>query len=158
MTPLECFRINSPNVIHEIIDGEAVLVRLDTGSYYSIDKAGAEIWSFIENGATVNQIIEEISNRYVGNHGDIQNGVNQIVSKLQQEGLIVPDKALKEENRRATQNPGAATAVINEHTEKPHFEVPTLHKYTDMEDLLLLDPIHDVDETGWPSTKPKTSN
>jgi hypothetical protein len=22
--------------------------------------------------------------------------------------------------------------------------------YTDMEELLLLDPIHDVDETGWP--------
>ena len=42
MTPLECFRINSPNVIREIIDCEAVLVRLDTGSYYSIDKAEHE--------------------------------------------------------------------------------------------------------------------
>ena len=23
-------------------------------------------------------------------------------------------------------------------------------RFTDMQDLLLLDPIHDVDETGWP--------
>jgi hypothetical protein len=25
--------------------------------------------------------------------------------------------------------------------------------YEDMQDLLLLDPIHDVDETGWPARK-----
>jgi hypothetical protein len=29
---------------------------------------------------------------------------------------------------------------------------PKLEKYTDMEDLLLLDPIHDVQEVGWPQT------
>jgi hypothetical protein len=28
-----------------------------------------------------------------------------------------------------------------------------LNKYTDMQDLLLLDPIHEVDAAGWPSTK-----
>jgi hypothetical protein len=31
--------------------------------------------------------------------------------------------------------------------------VPLLRKYTDMRDLLLLDPIHDVDEQGWPVRK-----
>jgi hypothetical protein len=25
-----------------------------------------------------------------------------------------------------------------------------LQKFTDMQDLLLLDPIHEVDESGWP--------
>jgi len=30
------------------------------------------------------------------------------------------------------------------------FRPPTVAVYSDMEDLLLLDPIHDVDETGWP--------
>jgi hypothetical protein len=33
------------------------------------------------------------------------------------------------------------------------FVAPVLHKHTDMQDLLLLDPIHEVDETGWPSVK-----
>ena len=35
-------------------------------------------------------------------------------------------------------------------TEKLGFEAPILQKYTDMQDLLLLDPIHEVDEAGWP--------
>lgn len=29
------FRINSPSVIGEIIDGEAIIVNLDSGAYYS---------------------------------------------------------------------------------------------------------------------------
>ena len=36
----------------------------------------------------------------------------------------------------------------------PAFVVPTLEKYTDMEALLLADPIHEVDEAaGWPKPK-----
>ena len=31
------------------------------------------------------------------------------------------------------------------------FDVPVLIAYTDMQDLLLADPIHDYDETGWPA-------
>ena len=30
---------------------------------------------------------------------------------------------------------------------------PKLTVYEDMQDLLLLDPIHDVDETGWPARR-----
>jgi hypothetical protein len=36
---------------------------------------------------------------------------------------------------------------------KSPFEMPKLSKYTDMEDLLALDPIHEVDEMGWPNAK-----
>jgi hypothetical protein len=31
------------------------------------------------------------------------------------------------------------------------FEPPKFAKYNDMQNLLLSDPIHDVDETGWPN-------
>jgi len=33
------------------------------------------------------------------------------------------------------------------------FSAPVLNAYTDMEELLLLDPIHDVDQAGWPMPK-----
>ena len=28
-----------------------------------------------------------------------------------------------------------------------------LHRYTDMADFMLVDPIHEVEETGWPNQK-----
>jgi hypothetical protein len=29
-----------------------------------------------------------------------------------------------------------------------------LHKFTDMQDLLLVDPVHDVGDAGWPHRPP----
>ena len=34
------------------------------------------------------------------------------------------------------------------------YAAPKLATYSDLQDLLLLDPIHDVDETGWPAARP----
>jgi hypothetical protein len=37
------------------------------------------------------------------------------------------------------------------------FHAPVLQVYSDMQDLLLLDPIHEVDATGWPMPAPAAS-
>jgi hypothetical protein len=37
------------------------------------------------------------------------------------------------------------------------FRVPVLNRYSDMADMLLLDPVHDVEESGWPVPKPPHS-
>jgi hypothetical protein len=137
------FRINSPNVIHEIIDGEAVLVNLQTGSYYSIDKVGAVVWDYVEKGLSINQIVEMIAGRYEGEPTQIDQGIQQLFTQLQNEQLIVPIETPPAN--------GHTPALDGTGQDKPLFETPALHKYTDMEDLLLLDPIHDVDETGWPN-------
>lgn len=146
------FQVNSPNVIHEIIDGEVVLINLETGSYYSIDKVGAVIWEYIGRGLSSNQIVEAIIQQYDGEQADIAAGIHRLFDSLQAEQLIVPGDA----NSISDNMPN-----INEGTngqDKSSFEAPDLHKYTDMEDLLLLDPIHDVDESGWPNTNPNNTS
>lgn len=140
------YQPNSPHVIHEVIDGEAVLISMETGSYYSIDNVGATIWSCIESGLGISQIVEAISNQYVGDRAQIENGVDQLISQLLEEHLIVPAELPQE-----SQNIRSAGGNVQT---KPQFEMPVLHKYTDMEDLLLLDPIHEVDESGWPAKAP----
>lgn len=145
------YRVNSPNVIHEIIDGEAVLVNLESGSYYSIDSVGAVVWDYLEQGLSPSQIVEAIAAQFAGESAAIAAGVEQLLAELQAEQLIVPGDAIAANGHSAAVN-GAANG-----TAKPLFEAPVLHKYTDMEDLLLLDPIHDVDESGWPNTNPNNA-
>jgi len=149
MNSYSCFRVNNPNVIHEVIDGEVVIVNLNTGNYYSIDKLAVDIWTFIDSGAALGQIADAIADRYDGNRKDIENGINQLVNQLVEEGLIVLDKVRKP-NGEIT----SSRTAVRAQPEKLRFEEPLLNKYTDMEALLLLDPIHDVDETGWPNTNP----
>jgi DNA-binding NarL/FixJ family response regulator len=145
------YQVNSPNVIHEIIDGEAVLVNMANGSYYSIDSVGAVVWDYIEKGLSGSQIVEAISDQYAGEQAEIATGIEQLIGDLEAEQLIVAAESTTN-NYKA-----AAESQANPLQNKPKFVPPILNKYTDMEDLLLLDPIHDVDETGWPSTNPQNT-
>jgi Coenzyme PQQ synthesis protein D (PqqD) len=139
------FRVNTPMVTHETIDGEAVIINLDSGNYYSLVDVGSFIWELIEQGASTSELQNLVSQTYQGDASDIDQGVQDLLVQLQQESLIVP-----------VDGPAAFEAQViptNGH-EKPSFNPPSLNKYSDMQELLLLDPIHDVDEAGWPKPNP----
>lgn len=143
------FRINTPTISHETIDGETVIINLENGSYYSMDGIGAEIWSAIESGLSSNDIVEIFDKRYDGAGVYIENSIIKLMTELQREGLIVPDI------KKGTGSSEDINKQIEtgDREEKPPFKAPILNKYNDMQDLLLLDPIHEVDESGWPTPK-----
>jgi hypothetical protein len=141
-----CYQPNGPNVLHEVIDGEAVLINLENGNYYSIDKVGAEIWSFMETGASAGQIIDILSSKYEGSRDEIETAVNALLVELLSQALIIEVDC---------QSPPGEPLEIQTGSSRLPFEAPVLHSYTDMSELLLLDPIHDVDETGWPKPAPE---
>jgi len=142
-------QVNSPNVIYEIFDDEVVLINLDSGNYYSIDAVAVNIWERIGTGTKVRGIAEGISQAYQGDRKAIEQVVYQFVEELHQEGLI---RLLDVEEIRGDLQPEAESTVADD-AQKPEFEAPVLARYTDMQDLLLLDPIHEVDDTGWPNIK-----
>jgi len=138
MTKGERFRINSPSIVNETIDGEAVMINLDTGSYYSADKVGAVIWTWIDDGLSVGEIVALLGERYDGTPAEIESATRAFVQALSSESLIVPAETAAK--ARAPSPPSARTPFV----------APSLERYDDMKDLLLADPIHDVDAKGWP--------
>jgi len=135
-------------VIHETIDGEVVIVNLDTGNYYSLDKTGANIWNLIEKNLTLGHITEFLVRHFEGDQENIEKSLHRFAEELVREGLITED---------TTSGISAAHSFIIEEQvsgeNRQLFEAPFLHKYNDMQEILLLDPIHEVDETGWPHVK-----
>lgn len=147
MTSSARFAIKGPPVIHETVDGEVIIVDLESGSYYSLVGVGAEIWGALERGASIGEAAAELEHRYETNSEDVADVVALFVQELAHENLVTT--AASSENGDATAaagSNGAAAAAA-----RPAFQRPILNKYTDMQDLLLLDPIHEVDETGWPN-------
>lgn len=142
------FRVNTPTVTHETIDGEAVIINLDTGNYYSLVDVGSFIWSLVDKGASASEIQNQIVQTYQGDAQDIDRGVHELLVQLQQENLIVPVDGAGEALDLAQ------VAPANSNHEKLSFNPPSLNKYSDMQELLLLDPIHDVDDAGWPKPVP----
>jgi hypothetical protein len=139
----KCFQINSPQVIREFFDDEAVIVNLEQGIYYSIDPIGAMIWGLIEQGASSTQIVENLSQTFTPST-DIEKDIEEFIDLLLAEELIA-----------ATDNAPLTSFDSISKDNKLNYSKPTLNKYTDMQELLLLDPIHEVDGEGWPNIKSK---
>ena len=139
------YAINSPPVVHESFVDEAVIVNLNSGAYYSLDKTGLAIWNLIVANASVGEIVDHLNSRYAAARADILGAVVELISSLRREDLIQPAAADKPT--------GAAPVANSNGGEKIPFEPPRLNKFTDVEDLLVLDPIHDVDAAGWPQKR-----
>ncbi len=140
------YRINRPRVVYETIDGESVMIDFDTGNYYSLNPIGSAIWDLVDAGASTDEIVQTLNRRYDASQAQIQQAVDRLLSELQQKGLLVPDGSDRE--RPVPLLPSDPTEF-----ERLSFVTPQLCEYSDMQDLLLLDPIHEVDEAGWPNIK-----
>src|SRR3954447_16216197 len=91
MLPTTRFRIETPPVIHETLDGEVIVVNLDTGVYYSLTGVAAEIWAAVEAGASTAQAAAQVQVRHDGPNADIDGAVAQFVQELEREQLISGD-------------------------------------------------------------------
>jgi hypothetical protein len=136
------FEVNEPAVISETIDGETVIINLASGTYYSLKHAGAAIWAAIQQSASLGVIAAIVRSSYDVDGHDIEHEISTLVQRLAEEDLVRP---MLEGD---VSPPACASAP-----EKPlaPFLAPVLDKFTDMEAMLLLDPVHDVDEKGWPN-------
>lgn len=136
-------RVNRPEVIDENFQDEYVIVNLKSGTYYSLNKTGTFIWDMLAQNATRARILETMQNTFDGDAQTIVLQAGKLLDELEQEQLIVStDEA--PQLTAASVNPG----------ERRAFSPPVLEKFTDMQALLLLDPIHQVDDSGWPAAKP----
>ena len=135
------FRLNSPQVISETIEGEGIVVNLGTGSYYSVRDTGALLWEAIIAGAPLPRIVDALVEAYDVDRAEAEDLVRSFCEQLEGEGLVarVEDAAA-----------GDDAAVLFSRNGSSSFKPPALEKYTDMQDLVLIDPVHEVDERGWP--------
>ncbi len=142
------FRINTPQITHQTIEGETIIIDFESGAYFSTDGVGALIWEQIAQTASVEEIHQVLIQQYPHTDpAEMHSHLDEFVAQLEREALIVPvDPETPRVDNLATAQPAARPAARV-------FEAPNIFKYTDMQDLLLLDPIHDVDEQGWPMKK-----
>jgi hypothetical protein len=136
------FAINPGKVVHETVDGETILIHLETGNYYSLSGAGAEIWGLVGTARSPGEIARELAERHGRTESEVSPAVTTLLTQLMEEGLLEP-------NGSGPTSPDASLTVWRAASWVP----PKLERYDDMQDFLLVDPIHEVDDAGWPSRK-----
>jgi hypothetical protein len=122
--------VNASEVAGQVIDGEAIIMHLTSGMFYSADKAGALIWDAIERGHSLGAIAQGLTGRYEISREQAQEDVERFATTLVDNGLAqagVPDGTARD-SAIAPADPRVA------------YQPPELHGYSDMVDLLALDP------------------
>jgi hypothetical protein len=141
--------IDPGRVVHETIDGEVIIIQLERGNYYSLSGTGEEIWRMLGDGLSRNQLIARLEGRYSAADGEIPAAVDALLQQLLEEQLVQKGDGSARAVAPPVSGNGSSPAAEGE-----AFQAAKLEKYTDMQDYLLIDPIHDVSGTGWPSVKP----
>jgi hypothetical protein len=140
------YRVDEPKVISETFENEIVAINFDSGSYYGMTKAAIEVWRLLKQGASAETMVRHLASLYDAEPAAIAEANDRFLARLREQELIVETEA--EEAAGGTEYP--------QNARRP-WEPPELSVYEDMQDLLLLDPIHEVDETGWPARKPESN-
>ena len=138
--PERAFEVNEPMVISETIDGETIIINLSSGSYYSLKHSGATIWAGIQQSGNMADIAALVRSQFEVGDQDIEQEISVLIERLTTEDLVRPKAG-----EAAPLNPSGPAGEG-----RTPFVPPLLDKFTDMEAMLLLDPVHDVDEEGWP--------
>jgi hypothetical protein len=138
------FMIDHKRFVFEKFDREMVLINLEDGLYYSVSDTGTEILQLLEQGLAVAEILEVLSARYFS-EDDLASLVKGFVAELERQAIIVsrptgfPTDVLR-----------AAKTVANNRAES-RYAPPVITRFDDMQEILQLDPIHQVNEQGWPN-------
>ena len=74
-------RPNEEEVAAQVLDGEAVMINLSNGFYYSMNGVGAFIWELIASGQSLDAIVTSLTRQYDVSSERAQADLDQLVAQ-----------------------------------------------------------------------------
>lgn len=138
MNPSCSVCVNERKIAHDTIDGEVIVINFENGQYFSLQNTAATVWQWLVEGHRISDILDHTAATW--EEESAVSSVDSFIRQLIAEGLL--DSGEAEPRERAD---------LPEIEPQEPFRPPELTKYEDMQELILLDPIHEVGATGWPN-------
>lgn len=121
---------NSAEVASDIVDGEAILINVTNGMYYSTTQVGGFVWSLIQKQQSLEDIVAAVARRYEVEQGAVRPEIAAFADELVSEGLAMLVDAPAKEDPPTARLPAP---------DEP-YAAPQLNKFDDMAELFALDP------------------
>src|ERR1700746_2628178 len=132
---------NSSSVVYEKFDEEAVLINVETGVYFSLRGSAPRIWALLQSPSTLDGIVLQMGATESGAREAIEAFLGELVAQ----SCVLTRQVEEIEIVGSPAPAGAADA----------FEPPILQAFSDLQELIVVDPVHEVDaRDGWPHRPP----
>lgn len=124
--------LNSEVAAAKLIDDEVIIINVVTGHYYSLGDAASFVWLRLSQGASVGEIAHDLPQRYDVAGAQAHADVERLFTDLLEHRLVVP----------LSRAPGREQLAsgVGPVGERLPYTPPRLQVFTDMADLLAIDP------------------
>lgn len=137
------YRRNDPELAAEQFEDGVVIINFLTGRYFSLNSTAEVVWEFLKDDYSFEQIVAGLASHChlpPSETASLDADVAEFLEKLTRERLVCVDTV------STTVSPVVSLPAVQIPYEPPKVEV-----FDDLAELILLDPIHDVNEQlGWP--------
>ena len=131
------YQISYPNVVAESFGSETVIVNLAKGTYFSLDEVASILWTAVTGRAPISKIRKAIRSNYPQDEDTAASDFDDFLETLLKHELV------------ETTDVTSGDFVLN--FPAALYSKPVITVHSDLQDILLLDPVHDINEEGWPS-------
>ena len=94
-------KINGENIVSRELEGEAVMLNLESGAYFGLDEVGTRIWALIQEHGSLRKVLEVMQSEYDVAPEILQNDLLRLVEELRGKGLVSVSE------RKESKAPGA---------------------------------------------------
>ena len=132
------YKLNDDRMFYDVAEGQAIVIDSSTGLYFAMNMLATNTFDYIVKGASIDKIAQKLK-ELPGCPEDVDTALESFVAQLLgHEILIAHDSSFE----------GSIDASTTWFMEGYDF---MLECYKDVADMILADPVHDVDvEFGWP--------
>ncbi len=115
---------------------EIVFINVKNGSYFSLKGKAVEVFRLMDKPCSEEKLLSLIADKY---DKEEKERIHRVIESFETMGLLLACDGTEDLNWR----------------EDPKLGPTQFVEHNDIQDLIKLDPIHDVTDTGWPNAKPK---
>ena len=132
------YKLNDEKMFYDMAEGQAIVINFTSGMYYGTSSLGSAVLDALLSGASVNAALNAVK-ALPGCPEDIDAQMDAFIKALFDKEVIV------EIDGEANDTVNIDASALNDGF------VLTVDEFTEVQDLIMADPVHDVDvEQGWP--------
>ena len=131
---------NSAHISAESFETEVVVIHFLKGTYFSLRGASMALWAWLQTGADEATLAELLAARYglAAEQGRAE--TQKVVALLKQFDLVIENELPAPPRDAYATGAGPAS-----------FEESVVEAFEDLQELISIDPVHEVDpKQGWP--------
>jgi hypothetical protein len=76
------------DVIFRVLDDEAVILNLATGTYFGLNSVGTRLWQLLAEHGSVEQVVAAFLAEYEVEESQLRQELGDLIQQLVQEGLV----------------------------------------------------------------------